>query len=83
MKIYRVQMPVHASFSTFVRADSREEALKKAEEFEGHSVPICWQCAQTLDEALVGEVGDSSDVFEVEEGDEEAERFFEDWGDDE
>lgn len=84
MKTYQVNMPARTNFIAFVKANSPEEALAKADnEFVEFTVSLCHQCSNTIDEPVVSDGAELSDVFEVADDNEDAERFFEEWGGDE
>lgn len=73
--IWAVQMPVIATTTVYVRAESLEEALENANhQHADESVTLCWQCSDTLEEPMIGEVSNeeaSHKAWEVTEDDEE------------
>ena len=54
MKIYSISMPVHAGTTVYVEADSPEEAIQKANVFEGMTISICHRCAKEVDGPTIG-----------------------------
>lgn len=51
---YNVVIPLHASTSIKVEANSKEEALKKAEQIASEPV-LCWHCAQEVEINCINE----------------------------
>ena len=72
-RLWGVSMPVVATTIVYVRAESAEEAVQKANDNHADEfVGLCWHCANTIDEPMVGEVaGDNAldSAWEVDEDD--------------
>ncbi|XAI95473.1 hypothetical protein [Microcystis phage Mvi-JY20] len=78
--LYRVQMPIHASITVYVQAESLEDALEKANEnYDGYTLSACWQCAEDIDEAMISGSTSINDVFEVDMSDSDEVEKAEEW----
>lgn len=63
-QLYSVTMPVHASWTCYVKAESPEEAIKEAtDKFEGRDISLCWQCSNDLDTPVVGEAVEIGNTY--------------------
>lgn len=84
MKLFRVNMPVTATVSIYIRAKDESAAIERAnEEFSQQHIPLCFQCSRMLgDDPAIYETDSSYGAYEVDEEVEadEIEGFNEEWG---
>ena len=83
MSIYYISMPATGTFSAYVKAESPEEAIQKANDlFSDRDVSLCWHCSQKLDTPVIGPTEKEAEATLCDDDDADAAEFFHEWGND-